>query len=190
MTIKKKIGDLLVEAGLIDEAQLGSALLYQQKWGGKLGGCLVQMGFVTERDIAQVLAKKLNHEYADLFHPGIPEDVFKLVKPDIARKYHCMPVRLDNKTLVVALADPHNMEVADMLRFATGLKIKTVFALESEIEDAIAKYYDGKPINKDRNAAPIRQAAAGAPGEAVPALDFELGDLIDDDDSGSSGPAS
>jgi type IV pilus assembly protein PilB len=142
----KKLGELLKEAGLIDDFQLGSALSHQRNWGGKLGAILVEMEFVREEDVARVLAEKLRIPYANLFEPEIPETVLKAIKEDIAKKYSVIPVKKEAGGMVVALSDPLDIEVMDALRFATGLNIKPALALESEIRDAIRKYYDHEEV--------------------------------------------
>lgn len=146
MAERKKLGDLLKEAGLIDDFQLQSALSHQRNWGGKLGSILIEMGFVKEADLARVLADKLRIPYADLFDPPIPENIIKLIKPDIAKKYGVVPVRKDAGGLVVAMSDPMDIETFDAVRFATGLVISPSLATESEIKDAIKKYYDHEEV--------------------------------------------
>ncbi len=142
----KKIGELLIEAGLIDDFQLNAALAHQRNWGGKLGSVLVEMEFVKEQDVAKAIAEKLRTPYANLFEPEIPLEVLKFIKEDVAKKYGVVPVKKEAGGLVVAMSDPLDIEVIDALRFATGQKIKPALALESEIRDAIKKYYDHQDI--------------------------------------------
>ncbi len=147
MAEAKKLGELLIEAGLIDDFQLASALSHQRNWGGKLGTILVEMEFASEEDVAKVIAEKLKMPYAELFEPEIPEAVLTLIKPAIAKKYVVMPVRKEpNNVLLVAMSNPLDIEVMDSLRFATNLKIKAALAFESEIKLAIRKYYDKETI--------------------------------------------
>ena len=146
MAETKKLGELLKDAGLIDDFQLQSALSYQRNWGGKLGAILIELEFVREDDLAKIIAEKLRTPYVNLFEPLVPEDVIKLIKDDIVKRYNVIPAKQDGGTLVVAMADPLNYEAVDALRFITGLKIKPALALDSEIRDAIRKYYDGEDI--------------------------------------------
>jgi type II secretory ATPase GspE/PulE/Tfp pilus assembly ATPase PilB-like protein len=148
MTEKKKLGDVLKEAGLLDDFQLGSALSHQRNWGGKLGSIIVELGFVQESELARVLAEKLHLPYADLFEPEIPEAIIHLIKPEIAKKYQVMPVKKDGKSLVLAMADPMDLEAMDAIRFIVGHNIKPALALASEIEDAIKKYYYHEQITR------------------------------------------
>lgn len=157
MAETKKLGDMLKEAGLIDDFQLQSALSHQRSWGGKLGSILIEMEFVREEDLARVIAEKLKTPYINLFDPEIPADVVKLVKPDVAKKYNVVPVRKDKGTLILAMVDPLDIEATDAIRFATGLNIKPSLAMMSEIRDAIRKYYDGETIVRTQAAAPFAQ---------------------------------
>lgn len=142
MAEAKKIGELLKEAGLIDDFQIQSALSHQRNWGGKMGAILIEMEFIREEDLARVIAEKLHIPYINLFEPEIPEAVLKTVKAEVAKKYHVIPVKKEAGALVLAMMDPLDIEAIDAIRFATGLNIKPSLALDSEIRDAIKKYYD------------------------------------------------
>jgi hypothetical protein len=157
MAEAKKIGELLKEAGLIDDFQLQTALSHQRNWGGKIGSVLIEMEFITEEGLARAIAEKLHTPYISLFEPEIPEAVFKLIKPDIAKKYQVMPVRRDKGELILAMSDPLDIEALDAIRFITGLNIKASLALESEIRDAIKKYYDHEEVVRKQFKMPFHQ---------------------------------
>jgi type IV pilus assembly protein PilB len=146
MAEAKKIGELLKEAGLIDDFQIQSALSHQRNWGGKMGAILIEMEFIREDDLARVIAEKLHIPYINLFEPEIPEAVLKTIKADVAKKYHVIPVKKEAGSLVLAMLDPLDIEAIDAIRFATGLNIKPSLALDSEIRDAIKKYYDHEEV--------------------------------------------
>lgn len=154
MAEKKKLGDMLKEAGVIDDFQLQSALAHQKNWGGKLGGILVEMGFAREEDIARAIAQNLRIPYVDLFEPPVADNIIKLIKPDIARKYSVMPAKKEGGSLVLVMSDPMDIEAMDAIRFATGLTIKPALAMESEVRDAIRKYYDGESVVRVKREAP------------------------------------
>ncbi len=146
MTEKKKLGDVLKEAGLIDESQLQAALTHQRNWGGKIGAILVELGFVKETALAKAISETLRIPYVNLFEPEVPEGIVKLIKPDIAKKYNIMPAKKEGGSLWVAMADPMDIKSLDEIRFVTGLTIKPVLAMASEISDAIRKYYDHETV--------------------------------------------
>lgn len=148
--VKKKLGDMLKDAGIIDDFQLQTALSHQRSWGGKLGAILIELDFVKEEQLARVISDKLQIPYVNLFEPEVPQAVIKLIKPEIAKKYHVMPAKKEGGTLVLAMLDPLDIEAMDEIRFITGLSIKPSLALESEIKDAIRKYYDGEAVARNR----------------------------------------
>ena len=162
MAEKKKIGDVLKEAGVIDDFQLESALSHQRNWGGKLGAILVELGFVQEPELARALAEKLHLPYVNLFDPEIPEEITSLIKPEIAKKYHVIPAKRDGKSIVLAMADPMDLEAMDSIRFATGSNIKPALSMGSEIEKAIKKYYDHEEITDNpQPAVAVKKALPG-----------------------------
>jgi type IV pilus assembly protein PilB len=156
----KKIGEMLKEAGLIDDFQLETALSHQRNWGGKLGAILIELAFVKEDDVSRVVAQKLHIPHVNLFEPEVPEEVFKLIKPETAKKYHVLPVKKDGSSLVLAMRDPLDIEAMDEIRFITGLTIKPSLALESEIKDAIRKYYDGEIVVRTQAQSPFQPGAS------------------------------
>lgn len=148
MAERKKLGDLLKEAGLIDDFQLEAALSHQRNWGGKLGSIIVELEFAREEDIARVIADKLRIPYANLFEPEISADTVSILKPEIAKKFGVMPVKKDGKSLTLAMSDPMDIDTMDNIRFNTGMTIKPVLSMASEIKDAIRKYYDNEPVTR------------------------------------------
>jgi len=181
----KKIGDMLIEAGLIDDFQLQSALSHQRNWGGKLGSVLIEMEFVREEDLARVIAEKLKTPYVNLFDPAIAPEVVKLIKPEVAKKYLVMPAKKEKGSLTLAMTDPLDIEAIDAIRFATGLNIKPSLALVSEIKDAIRKYYDGEEVVRKQPQTPLYQrASSGGKMEILRGSDLMMTkDLASDESS-------
>lgn len=140
---KKKIGEILIEAGLIDELQLSSALGEQRQWGGRLCSILLKMRFVDEKAIASVLEKQIGQDCIPLEGREIPPGALKKVKFDLAKKYCIIPLNFDKGTLTIAMSDPTDLKTIDDLGFILGLRIKPVLALESGIKNAIAQHYEG-----------------------------------------------
>ncbi len=145
MKKEKKIGELLMEAGLIDELQLNSALSYQNEWGGRLGSIIFKKGFASKKDIVSTLEKQFESpsiSLEDIEAP--PQEILDIVSLDIAKKFGIFPVGFEGKTLVIAVADPTDLKTFDDIGFRLGVRVKPVLALESDIKKAIGIYYEGK----------------------------------------------
>lgn len=164
MAERKRLGDILKESGLIDEFQLQSALSHQRNWKGKLGAILVELGFIKESELARILSEKLRIPLVNLFEPEIPSDMINLLKPEIAKKHNVIPVKVEGRVLTLAVSDPMDIEVLDEVRFITGLSVKPALAMDSEIKDAIKKYYDNEPVTH-REALTIHERLEAGPAE-------------------------
>jgi hypothetical protein len=136
---------------VIDDFQLEAALSHQRNWGGKLGSIVVDLEFAREEDIARVISETMGVPYVNLFEPELSPDIFKVLKADMAKKFGVVPVRKEANALVLAMSDPLDIATMDNIRFITGLSIKPVLSMASEIKDAIRKYYDGEPVTRKSN---------------------------------------
>ncbi len=139
----KKLGAMLMEAGLLDEYQLSASLGYQKQWGGRLASIITNMGFVDEKSIASALEKQLGQKCISLTDIRIPSNAINAVKHDIAIRYSIIPLDFDKRTLIVAMSDPTDLSAIDELSFILGVRIKPILAVDSGINKAIAKYYAG-----------------------------------------------
>ena len=142
MAGRMKLGELLIEAGLIDNVQLQSALAYQAKWGMRLGAALMEMKFITERDLASFLEKQLNTQCVSIMTKELAPEVINAMEADAEKSYGVFPLEVTDKELVIATANPLDLKMLDELGFNLGLRIIPKLALESEINRAIRFYYD------------------------------------------------
>lgn len=141
---RKRMGDMLVEERLITEEQLQYALKEQKKRKLKLGETLVDLGLIDEMTIAKVLEKQLKVERIQLAGIVIDSEILKLVNEQILRKYMFMPFefhKTNPNVLRVAMADPLDIIAIDDLAIITNLKIEPTVATPKEIAIAIDKYY-------------------------------------------------
>lgn len=139
---KKLLGELLVDAGLINEYQLALALGRQRQWGGKLGAELIRLGFIEERELAFVLQEQLGIKWISLYDRTIPGEVISTVPKEVAAKYQLIPIEVSGNTVTVATINPNDIAAMDAVSFAIGKKIRPVMALEYDIRLALAKYYE------------------------------------------------
>ncbi len=137
----KKVGQLLLEKGLINEHQLEQALEEQKLTGKLLGRIFIDMGLVTEDDVLQALGARSGFMVVKLKDLHIPKNVIEKVPASVAKIYTLMPVSFENNILTVAIADPLNVSAFDDLRFTLGMNVKGVVADDEEIRDAIKEYY-------------------------------------------------
>ena len=145
---KRRLGELLKDAGLITELQLKAALAEQRKWGGKLGRTLVEMSFVDEPSMAAALSRQLNLPLVDLDALQTPADVTSWLRVDVAERYGVFPLGGDarQKTLQVATSDPTNFEALQELAFHTGMRIQVSICGPTAIDRAIRKHYYGESV--------------------------------------------
>jgi type IV pilus assembly protein PilB len=136
-----KIGDLLLKEKLISPEQLNQALEYQKKYGGRIGSILVELDFVTEDDITNVLSHQYGVPSINLDYFEIDPDVVKLIPLETAQKYQVIPLSRVGSTLTIATTDPSNVFAMDDIKFMTGFNIEPVIASEGAITRAIEKYY-------------------------------------------------
>jgi type IV pilus assembly protein PilB len=136
-----RLGDLLVAGGILTPKQLEEGLNYQRTKGGRLGICLIKLGFLTEDILHSVLTRQFGVSLVDLPTCEVDREVVKLLPRDYVVRYLVMPVRRNGSVLSVAMSDPNNVLVMDDLRFRTGCKIEPLLARESQIQEAIDKYY-------------------------------------------------
>ncbi len=137
---KKKLGERLIDAGLIDEIQLAVALGMQKQTGLKLGQQLLKLGFLSEEELSPFLSEQVDMSIS-LSQRNISAQTIKSIPQDLAFKYKVCPVAFDGKTIVLAMSDPKDITVIDDLVFRLGKKIHPVRALEWDIDTALLKYY-------------------------------------------------
>jgi len=142
-----KLGQLLLDSGIITSKQLEEALAMQSKDGGRLGFHLVGINAISEQDLNQYLARQQSIEAIDLDDITIHSDVLSLIPSEIAWRYEVIPLERDGRTLVVAMTDPHNLFAIDDLRFSLGMEVEPHICASSMVKRAISKFYrEGEAI--------------------------------------------
>lgn len=138
-----RIGDRLVELGIITQDQLNVALQEKRITGKMLGQVLVDLAFVSEEDISGFLAEKSGYEVFDTQSTLVDPDVLELVPLKEAERYQILPVSIDGEVAKVAMADPQDVVALDVLRrlLGRGITVEPLVANPSELSNAIDKYY-------------------------------------------------
>ena len=141
-TSAHRIGDLLLDEGLITQEQLDQALSEQRSSGARLGYVLVKMGFVRELEITKMLARQYRVPAVDLSQFEVDEKIVNLIPSDVALKHTVLPLKRDGRTLTVAMVEPANAQILDDLKFITRCDIFPVIAGEYTLRTSIEKYYE------------------------------------------------
>ncbi|GMB07461.1 type IV pilus assembly protein PilB [Thermolongibacillus altinsuensis] len=138
---RKRLGDLLVEAGIITKEQLEETLK-EKAPGQKLGDALLQRGYITEQQLIEVLEFQLGIPHVSLYRYPIDPKLMSLVPKEFAKRNMLIPLKKEGDRLLVAMADPMDFFAIDDLRLSTGFHIETAIASKDDILRAINKYYD------------------------------------------------
>lgn len=148
MPTRKRLGEILVSEGLLNQRQIEQALDIQRKTSEKLGDILVTEGMVTYDEILHAIKRQLNIPLIDLDNIHIKQDVIRLIPEKLARKYLAIPTRLDNGKLLVTMSDPSNYFAINDLKMATGFVIEPAIASQEQVLVNIDKYYDKEKARK------------------------------------------
>jgi type IV pilus assembly protein PilB len=168
---RRRLGELLVEIGIIDDFQLRSALSDQKRWGRPLGATLVKLGFVGEEELVRVLARHLDVPIVDLRGKRIAPEALSALPAEIAEKARCIPLFRKREggaeVLYLGMEDPTDLAVVDDLSFRTGLKIRPVLVGPSLLADAIERHYHKLEWQDEEHAAAEFETPV-EPGDTAP----------------------
>lgn len=140
--VRKRLGELLLELGYLSEDQLEIALEIQRLEGKSLGDILVELSFVSPSELARAIAYQVGKEFIDLslYSPSV--DALKLLEKDIALQLEVLPIEVRGDSLIVAMSDPLNINVIDMVRKRTGLELEIFVSDRESILRSIEIYYE------------------------------------------------
>ena len=145
-TGKKKLGDLLKEAGLVTEVQIQDVLA-QKKRDQKLGDALVEQGFITEKQLLDVLEIQLKLDSVSLYQYPIDISLTNLIQKDFARSKLLLPIKKEDSHLIVAMNDPLDFYAIEELEFSTGYVVIPVIATRDDLLQTINRLYDSEEIS-------------------------------------------
>src|SRR6266853_1787437 len=170
-----KIGECLIQAGLITEDNLLVALTEHRRTGERVGVVLVRMNLATEKQIAKALAFQLGFPYINLTENPPDSTAVVLIPKEVSLKRVCVAVTLEKNLLTVAMSDPLLFSLVQDLEFQTGYRIKQVVATRGDITEAIETSYPDKALMRttpeSRSDLAVREREAvrrRAPGVEVP----------------------
>ena len=169
-TERQLLGQILISMGLLDEAALEEALTAQTEKGGALGQILIEAGRINAEDLLQALAMQNNLQMVDLNQIEIPDEVLRMVSVSMAQVYRIIPISFEENTLVVAMADPQNVNALDDLRFMLNCEVAGAIASEDQINTTIERVYGSQKES-------IRELLESMSGEEMAAL--QQSDVVD-----------
>lgn len=146
--MNKRLGDILIKAGLITKKELDHALKLKVESDKKLGEVLIDLDYVTEQDILKALEIQLGIPKVHLEKEFIDSEIPQLISEDLARRHMVFPFKREEKTLHVAMADPLNFHGIDDLKISTGYEIKPYITTKKSIQIAIERIY-GRQSTKE-----------------------------------------
>lgn len=140
-----RIGELLVQQGRLHPAQLQAALAHQRRWGGRIGGAIVHLGFLNADALLEVLGQQLGMPFVEIGERAIPPKVLALVPRKLAQARRVVPLELVQEgrryVAVIAVGDPVDLSVLDELEFVTGLRVRPVLAAEEDLDRALERHF-------------------------------------------------
>ncbi len=145
---RARLGQMLLDAGCINQVQLNSAIAHQDRWNTRIGEALVALGYLSERTMLATLAQQLGVPYVELGDRRIPRAVLDLVPLSIIRRRHLVPLGLLQQAhhrgpLLVAVSDPADLSSLDEVAFAAGFPVKAVLASQADVDQTIHRHFEG-----------------------------------------------
>lgn len=137
----RKLGEVLVEQGIVSQAQMDAALEMSQRTKQKLGTILVKKGFVKEEVLVKILSERLSLQETKLESFNFDPAVMKLLGEEDCKVLKAIPMAIVAGKLQVAMVDPTDLRAIDMIRFKAGLEIQAIMATEKELTEAIERVY-------------------------------------------------
>lgn len=147
--MSNRLGELLVREKLISLQQLRTAQDEQRRTNTSLGYSLAKMGFISDQEITDFLSQQYRVQSIDLSEYEMDPEVLKLISHEVCERHKIVPVSRAGSTLIVAMADPSNLNAIDDIKFLTGLNVEPVVASESAIMQAVEKAYAAPEISYD-----------------------------------------
>ena len=137
----KKLGELLCEKGVINEAQLEKAVKVQNEKGGLIGQILVILGYAKEEEIAQVLTVQYGYPYLPLQSYEISDEMIKLLPENVCKQYNLIAIDKIGNLLTISMSNPLNNQAVEDIEMLSGCKVQIFISTITDINNAIAKYY-------------------------------------------------
>jgi len=172
---RRRLGEMLIEAGLITPTQLTEALSYGRAHEVRLGTALVNLGFLAETDLESSLARQLGVEVCDVESINPSPEVLRLIPEETMRTYEVVPLALNGETLVLGMVNPNDFDAVDAVLFATGIaNLERRLMTQTTLQRFLATRYSAAVMAGD-----LVRASQGDEGSAVIAfVDYILAQAV------------
>lgn len=141
MLQRTKLGAILVSKDIITQQQLDQALSEQERTGQHLGDILLTYGTLTEDQLGEALQQQTGVPYVNLSRVTIPPQIARMLPEDVVRQFACIPVKLEDEWLYVAMSPPFKLRKMEELRLLTGMRLRPLIATRREILRAINEHF-------------------------------------------------
>ena len=138
---KKKLGEILLDLGVISEEELRIALKEQSRTGEKLGEVITRLGFATEDEIHMAIAQQAGTRFVDLHDIIISPEALSLVPEHVAKEFKLVPIKVDDNTITIVISNPFNFKAIDTIREITGREVIVYTSKEDDIVKALENVY-------------------------------------------------
>jgi type IV pilus assembly protein PilB len=140
--VSKKIGQILIESGIVTKDQIQQAVDLQNEKGGIIGSILIALGYVTEEQIAHALTAQFGFPYLPLSNYALDRNIVRLIPKDAAIKHNLIAIDKIGNSLTIAMSDPLNAQVTEEIESITKCNIQIFLSTPTDIKDAIKRYYE------------------------------------------------
>ncbi len=145
---QKKLGEILIEAGAITQAQFEEGMLVSKGNNTVLGETLVQLGYIDEKTLYKGLEYLFHIPYIDITTIVIDKEATSTISGDLAKKHNMIPIKREGKVLTVVMSDPLNFYALDDIRNTTGMEVSVAISPKKDITNAIDRYYGSEIAEK------------------------------------------
>lgn len=142
--VKKQLGELLIERGVITRSQLEKALQVQKEKGGLIGQILVILDFAKEEEIAQALTVQYGFPYLPLDNYELNKEIVDIIPENVAKQYCLIAVDKIGDTLTMAMSNPLNVKAVEDIELLAKCKVQVFVSTSTDVNKAIDKFYAEK----------------------------------------------
>jgi type IV pilus assembly protein PilB len=176
---RANIGQRLVRAGLLSEAQHAQAETMRQQVGGAIGAILVKLGFIGDDELTEFISEQERLPVVDPSSRVIPRSLVMRIPRDVLERHHVIPVSQEHQTITLAMADPTDYDAIEEIQFLTNCRINVALASQANIVRALNRLSNEEERNREELSRELERAGkSSAPLEVTPGLESALIPLL------------